>query len=459
MKKIFLFLVIWLFVTSNLFGGSPNLSDSCYGKSLNPFTKSGYGGQCTAFVWGRACEQMNISLEFKRKPYPSAKYWYEYGPKDYLNLKLGKIPKANSIAIWEGDSTNVYGHVAYVEKVKNGYVYFNEANINTYNGTKYGGGYDGYEKKYSISNFEKRGKGVGKLKGYIYLQDDQSSNQQGWVDLKGDISISPSPVVIDEEFKISFTLKEDRSSKKKFEYIELWIHDKYNYQNPYLVKRWENISFSANKSRNFYEKTSLYSSKGRTAGKYKVIIKGKVKNDTEFNFGVKEFEAKAPIQNNIKPYAYIDLFQDGRYGDIVIFDAYYSYDSDGSIVKYEWSEGSTVLSTNSSFSGDFSAGTHTVTLKVTDNDGATATDSVTFTVLSENGSNTTTKNTQYYLDKFYNTYAYFFGNKSGSVYTCYTEYLCQDFNTGTKIAVHKSSYDIYFYYDDWYYYGKGSQTY
>ena len=56
-------------------------------------------------------------------------------------------------------------------------------------------------------------------------------------------------------------------------------------------------------------------------------------------------------------------------------------DTDGSIVAYEWKEGSTVLSNSASFDYVASAeGTHTLTLTVTDNDGATANDTMNITV-------------------------------------------------------------------------------
>ncbi|WP_238899747.1 hypothetical protein [Clostridium sp. YIM B02500] len=40
---------------------SPNISSSAY-NSENIFTQSGYKGQCTWFVWGRAYEKLGIKL-------------------------------------------------------------------------------------------------------------------------------------------------------------------------------------------------------------------------------------------------------------------------------------------------------------------------------------------------------------------------------------------------------------
>ncbi len=60
-------------------------------------------------------------------------------------------------------------------------------------------------------------------------------------------------------------------------------------------------------------------------------------------------------------------------------------DGDGSIVSYEWKEGTTVLATTASFSyAGGSVGVHTLTLTVTDNDGATDSDTMTVTVAALN---------------------------------------------------------------------------
>jgi hypothetical protein len=57
-----------------------------------------------------------------------------------------------------------------------------------------------------------------------------------------------------------------------------------------------------------------------------------------------------------------------------------SSDSDGSIVRYAWREGSTVLATIAAPSVTLTVGTHTLTLTVTDNSQATGSDTVLVTV-------------------------------------------------------------------------------
>jgi len=66
--------------------------------------------------------------------------------------------------------------------------------------------------------------------------------------------------------------------------------------------------------------------------------------------------------------------------ETVTLDASDSYDPDGDITAYEWSESGVVLSTEVSFEYSFAVGSYTVTLTVTDNDGAADTDTVTITV-------------------------------------------------------------------------------
>jgi len=66
----------------------------------------------------------------------------------------------------------------------------------------------------------------------------------------------------------------------------------------------------------------------------------------------------------------------------VTLDGSASSDPDGTIVSYEWREGSTVLSVEASASIFLAVGTHTLTLHVTDDHGATGTDTVLVTINS-----------------------------------------------------------------------------
>jgi thermitase len=71
---------------------------------------------------------------------------------------------------------------------------------------------------------------------------------------------------------------------------------------------------------------------------------------------------------------------DNDSGEFVTVDGGASSDPDGAIVSYEWREGNTFVGTGVAPSIWLTVGTHTLTLQVTDDDGATASDSVTVTV-------------------------------------------------------------------------------
>ena len=73
-----------------------------------------------------------------------------------------------------------------------------------------------------------------------------------------------------------------------------------------------------------------------------------------------------------------DSNRDGT--ELVTLDASASSDRDGSIVSYEWREGTTSIATSVKPAVWLSVGTHTLTLEVTDDDGDKATDSVVVTV-------------------------------------------------------------------------------
>jgi len=67
---------------------------------------------------------------------------------------------------------------------------------------------------------------------------------------------------------------------------------------------------------------------------------------------------------------------DGSDSETITLDGSGSYDPDGDISSYEWSEDGSSIGTGKVISYDFAVGTHNVTLTVTDNEGATGTDTV-----------------------------------------------------------------------------------
>ncbi len=83
---------------------------------------------------------------------------------------------------------------------------------------------------------------------------------------------------------------------------------------------------------------------------------------------------------NIRPVANSGSDQTVFENQFVVLDGSRSYDSDGQIVSYEWREEEILLSNSISFSRVYSEGLHAISLKVTDNRGATSIDSVMITV-------------------------------------------------------------------------------
>jgi subtilisin family serine protease len=89
---------------------------------------------------------------------------------------------------------------------------------------------------------------------------------------------------------------------------------------------------------------------------------------------------QAPVANAGPNQTVID--SDGSGSENVTLDGSASSDADGTIVSYAWSEGATSIGSGAILTHSFAIGSHVVTLTVTDNGGATATDTVTVTVQS-----------------------------------------------------------------------------
>ncbi len=85
-----------------------------------------------------------------------------------------------------------------------------------------------------------------------------------------------------------------------------------------------------------------------------------------------------PVANAGPDQSVIDT--DGNGTENVVLDGSASYDPDGTIAGFTWSEGSATLATAATAAVDLSVGTHAISLTVTDNQGATATDPVVVTV-------------------------------------------------------------------------------
>ncbi len=84
--------------------------------SKNPYKQSGpYGTNCTWYAWQQAHDKVGVSLP----GWGNAKKWYSDAQKS--GYQVGSVPRAKSIVVWE--NWTEYGHVGYVERVDENYIY------------------------------------------------------------------------------------------------------------------------------------------------------------------------------------------------------------------------------------------------------------------------------------------------------------------------------------------------
>ncbi len=113
---------------------------------------------------------------------------------------------------------------------------------------------------------------------------------------------------------------------------------------------------------------------------------GSVGWDKWYGYGLVDADEAAPLLVPQPPVAVagpdrVLADADGTGREAATLDGSGSYDPDGgSIVSYDWSEGGTLLGSGAVIVYEFAVGIHTVTLKVTDDEGATGTDEVVITV-------------------------------------------------------------------------------
>ncbi len=102
---------------------------------------------------------------------------------------------------------------------------------------------------------------------------------------------------------------------------------------------------------------------------------------------VKDWANNNPV-SNLAPIARAGDDVSTTSGTNVQFDGSNSRDLDGTIqnTSYRWTENGNVLGTSAVLNRSFSAGPHTIQLRVTDNNGSTDTDTVTVTVDGDNSS-------------------------------------------------------------------------
>ena len=103
-----------------------NLNGQAYRSNINPFHYANCDGQCTWFAWGRVYEKLGKSILFRQNYGRNATRW----PDLVTNCTQSSKPVTHSIIVWKGTDEGAYtsGHVAFIEKIENGLIYFSEAN-------------------------------------------------------------------------------------------------------------------------------------------------------------------------------------------------------------------------------------------------------------------------------------------------------------------------------------------
>ncbi len=103
-----------------------NLNGQAYRSNINPFHYANCDGQCTWFAWGRVYEKLGKSILFRQNYGRNATRW----PDLVTNCTQSSKPVTHSIIVWKGTDGGAYtsGHVAFIEKIENGLIYFSEAN-------------------------------------------------------------------------------------------------------------------------------------------------------------------------------------------------------------------------------------------------------------------------------------------------------------------------------------------
>lgn len=91
-----------------------NVESSFY-QNGNPFTLSGYRGQCTWYCWGRAMEVAGVEM-----PLGNAQTWYAAS-----TLSKGQVPSVNAVAVFAGGT---YGHVVFIEAYDGETITYSEGN-------------------------------------------------------------------------------------------------------------------------------------------------------------------------------------------------------------------------------------------------------------------------------------------------------------------------------------------
>lgn len=175
---------------------TPNYNSFAYG-SANPFPQ----GQCTWFAFGRALEVTGTTITFSQSYGRHGKTWLSL----VTGLTTGLSPLANSVAVWAGDTSNPYGHVAFVESMSGDICSIRETNVKSFEKSfSKHCEESNIIKSYSTLSMKARGTGIGPIIGYIYLNPLISADF--W--RKSDpLNASPTASITNPNFDAQYKIK------------------------------------------------------------------------------------------------------------------------------------------------------------------------------------------------------------------------------------------------------------
>jgi len=261
-------------------GITSKYSGSPYANEQNVFP---YKGQCTWYAYGRVLEladsgYLDSSVKnqfiqaFSGKTGRHARYWPDFLGGTWISTNSESLPysyrKKGLIAVWKFGS---YGHVGFVEEVSNDKKRYRLSDFNRSVNESY------QDRWYNFSGSSDR---LGRVYPYFYelkLKD----NPTGYAKISNGIYITPSTVVLNKTFNITFTLKEVNGQSITYEKIAVAVH-RSNNNNSILfdAAMYNNVRIQANETFTKTVSTKIYNS---PSGEYIAIVKG-YKNGGWFHF-------------------------------------------------------------------------------------------------------------------------------------------------------------------------------
>lgn len=220
-------------------------TDSCLCGSSNPYPCCDNNSNCTWWAWNMACCNWGTSLP---SPWRHAKYWVQVlnGQHGY---PVSTTPSVNTIAV---RNLGTYGHVAWVTAVNGNLVTVSEQSCN------YGPG--GVRTQVYQSSYFNAG----------YLSPLSSGT--GVVRVTDGLRVTTAqPVMLGQDFSVTFTLQETAGAPASFQDIKLDVCTS-DGTVLYTGASWSAVNLNANGNRTF---TATIRHTGYPVGLYRMYLRGR----------------------------------------------------------------------------------------------------------------------------------------------------------------------------------------